>query len=544
MGQLFVPADDSYTPIPFNTIADISELATYSPMVIQGVWGPDNNDPTTVWSGTGGSLGTKLFLGTQFHRVHYQKLQGGISGDVDMLSTLNYIMLYAFRIDDGEPEHPKYNYVIWMQSETSDPTTANRNMSRGDWLDWNILYQSTGDAPSFLEEERDWDESPSTNPDDPTGIDPLGGEFADTDYFNETVLQYLADLDEPETIDYGTFLTAYSLDYTNIPSLGSAIFDTSFWTSLKNKFEGLSDPMSFIISAVEIPFRLGVTPTSFKLGGIAVTDPVSGGQIPCLKHTSRYFKYSFGTITLKEVWGTSKDYTDCDISIFLPYVGMRQIDPDLAVNSQLTLAVIVDVWTGDLNYMLQINNSNMVSKYFNSSGVPYRWSGNCGNRIPIGKVDPSTPILNVASSLGSMAIGAGMMIAGGAVGGPAGAAAGAAAGSAMMGGAGASTFMSGAKSLAGDFNSGFSPLAQSSGNISGGPGYMDYQYPYLVIKRGVPKYPNNWRTEFGAPRYQEFTISDLSGYTEFADIHADDVSGASDDEKRMIEDILKDGIII
>lgn len=403
-----------------------------------------------------------------------------------------------------------------------------------------VLY--TG-SDSVLVEDRDWDDAPTTDPEDPFGDNPLGGEFADTEYFNDTVLQKLADLDEPETIDYGAFMTAYELESSNIGDIGSALFATSFWTSLKNKFEGLSDPLSMIISAVEIPFRLAVTPTTFKLGGITVEDS-NGNAISCMKHTSRYIKYSFGTITMKEVWGTAKDYTDCDISIFLPYVGMRQIDTDLAINSQLTLAVIVDVWTGDLNYLLQVNNSNMVYKYFNSSGVPYRWSGNCGNKIPIGKVDPSTPILNVAQSLGSMAIGAGLMIAGGAAAGPAGAAAGATAGKAILGGAGASTFMGGAKSLANEFNSGFNPIAQSSGNISGAAGYMDYQYPYLVIKRGVPRYPNNWRKEFGAPRYQEFTISSLSGYTEFAEIHADDVSGASDDEKRMIEDILKNGIII
>ena len=399
---------------------------------------------------------------------------------------------------------------------------------------------------SNIEEVRDWDESPSTDPSgDPFNEMPQGGEYAELGAWDETFQQYLSDLTEPETLDYGHFLTAYQLDSTNLVDIGDFLFDTNFWTALKNKFEGLSDPLSMIVSAVEIPFTLGVVPTTFKLGGIEVEDS-GGSPIACSKHTQRYVKYPFGSITLKEVWGTAKDYTDCDISIFLPYVGMRQIDTDLGVNAVLTLVAIIDVWTGDLNYMMEINNNSMQNKYFGSSGVPYRWSGNCGNKIPIGKVDPSTPILNVAASLGSMAIGAGMMALTGGIGGAAAAATGGmvTAGSAIGAGAGAGMVASGMRGAMQDLNQGFSPIAQSSGNISGAVGYMDFQYPYLVIKRGIPSYPNNWREEIGAPRYQEFEVGDLSGYTEFAEIHADAVNGASDDEKAMIEDFLKAGVII
>lgn len=410
-----------------------------------------------------------------------------------------------------------------------------------------VLYQGPyEDYAGNIEELREWDETPSTDPeDDPFNEFPQGGEFAELGDFDETYQQLLSELLEPETLDYGHFLTAYQLDSGNLVDIGDFLFDTNFWTSLKNKFEGLSDPLSMIVSAVEIPFTLGAVPTTFKLGGIEVENG-EGQAIMCAKHSTRYVKYSFGSIRLLEVWGTAKDYTNCDISIFLPYVGMRQIDPDLGVNSVLTLAVIIDVWTGDLNYMLEVNNNSMQNKYYGSAGVPYRWSGNCGNKIPIGKVDPSTPILNVAASLGSMAIGAGMMALTGGIGGAAAAATGGmvSAGSAVGAGAGAGLLTSGARGAMQDLNNGFSPIAQSSGNISGAIGYMDFQYPYLVIKRGVPSYPNNWRQEIGAPRYQEFLVSSLSGYTEFSEIHADAVNGASDDEKLMIEDMLKAGVIL
>lgn len=435
------------------------------------------------------------------------------------------------------------HYYIYQGEVENFVNKYNNNQLGTDGL----LYRgSYSDYSDNIEEIRDWDEAPSTDP----GIDPLnelpqGGEHADVDPWDETVQQFLSDLLEPESLNYGHFMTAYQLDSSNLVDIGDFLFDTNFWTSLKNKFEGLSDPLSMIVSAVEIPFTLGVVPTTFKLGGVEVLDS-EDNPIHCFKHSQRYLKYDFQSITLKEVWGTAKDYTDCDINIFLPYVGMRKIDSDLGVNSTLTLAVIVDVWTGDLNYLMQINNAAMQNKYYASSGVPYRWSGNCGNKIPIGKVDPSTPILNVAASLGSMALGAGMFALSGGTAAPgvlAGVGAGLS-GNAAMGAAGVGLMASGAKGAISDLNNGFSPIAESSGNISGAIGYMDYQYPYLVIKRGIPAYPNNWRAEFGAPRFQEFLVSSMSGYTEFADIHADAVTGASDDEKAMIEDFMKAGVIL
>ena len=498
---------------------------------------------------------TKVTSGSEQIYVSYGRSNGFLPAGTQqegVMSGPNPLIICAVRMkytDESTIPPTEYDYLDircgtatiygiddWVDKYNNGQLGTDGWLYRGDWAD----------SQDLIEEIRDWDETPSTDPDnDPFNENPQGGEFAELGDFDETYQQLLSELPEPETLNYGHFLTAYQLDSGNLVDIGDFLFDTNFWTSLKNKFEGLSDPLSMIVSAVEIPFTLGAVPTTFKLGGIEVENG-EGKAIMCAKHSTRYVKYGFGSIRLLEVWGTAKDYTNCDISIFLPYVGMRQIDPDLGVNSVLTLAVIIDVWTGDLNYMLEVNNNSMQNKYYGSAGVPYRWSGNCGNKIPIGKVDPSTPILNVAASLGSMAVGAGMMALTGGIGGAAAAATGGmvTAGSAVGDGAGAGLITSGARGAMQDLTNGFSPIAQSSGNISGAVGYMDFQYPYLVIKRGVPSYPNNWRQEIGAPRYQEFQVGSLSGYTEFAEIHADAVNGASDDEKLMIEEMLKAGVIL
>lgn len=465
---------------------------------------------------------------------------------------------YAGGIMREDENHPDYVdvYYFWSTHEQSLNATieymnslATIQQQQGGGATYGAYHLGTYPKSSFIT-EREWDESPSTDPtNDPLNELPQGGEYADIGDFSETFLQLLSQLLEPESLNYGHFITAYQLDSDNLVDIGDFLFDAGFWQNLKNKFDGLSDPMSMIIGAVELPFTLAEAFTTFKLGGIEVQDG-EGNPISCGKHTSRYVKHVFGSITLKEVWGSEKDYTECDVSIFLPYVGMRQLDPDLVVNSTLTLGVIIDTWTGDLNYLLEVNNSDMSGKYFNSSGVPYRFSGNCGNRIPIGKVDPSTPILNVASSLGSMAIGAGLIAATGGIGAGAAAAGalsgvGAGAGGALAGGVGGAMIASAGRNLASDITSGFNPSVQSSGNISGALGFLDYQYAYLVIKRGIPQYPNNWRAQIGAPRYQTFSGTSMTGFTQFAEIHLEQMGDASEDERRELERLLKEeGVIL
>ena len=208
---------------------------------------------------------------------------------------------------------------------------------------------------------------------------------------------------------------------------------------------------------------------------------------------TRYEKKTIGSITLKEVWGTEKDYSQCSIQIYLPFVGMRDIDTDLAVNNTLTLVALIDRWNGDILYLLHCSNTNSRYKYFSSEFIAYRWNGNCAKKVPLGRVDTTNAVLSLLSGIQR-----GVMT------------------TAMTGNLIGGAVATGASWLTSNFN----PTVQSSGNLAGSVGRMDMSQAYLVIKRGVPSYPNNWRNEFGAPRYQEFEVSDLAGYTEFAEIHA------------------------
>lgn len=413
----------------------------------------------------------------------------------------------------------------------------------------NMPYAATNFATcpvSDFVEFRQWDEAPSTDPaDDPFNNLPSGGEYADTDGFWESDIVDInafnnIDQDTSLIFDYSSFIKHYVLSEANMADIGNNFFLPDFWTALNNKFQGLSDPMSFIISAVELPFGYSDTPTTFHLGGVTLLNPNDTG-IACYETKKRYINFSAGSRTIKEVWGSARDYSDIQVQLFLPYCGVKELDPDLIVNHTITLACNVDMLTGDLVWLVQTSNAGLSGTYFQQQTIPYRFTGNCGKQVPLGRFDNSNAILGMMGMLAGSVIG-GVGAAAGAVG-PAVAVG---EGTAAMG-AGAS--VSGAASAATGATSflanGMNARANTSSGVSGSFGSMDVKYPYLVVKRSVPKYPNGWRAEFGAPRYQKFSGTDLHGFTLFSDFHVDLPQGASDSERSELERVLKtEGVIL
>lgn len=408
-------------------------------------------------------------------------------------------------------------------------------------------YRITGDLEAWFEKET-WDESPSDNPDDPDNLDPRGGQFADTDPYDQTDL--VDDLDfllegwpfDPYNKDandnpiVGLF-TPYAMTATQLGAFGEKLFATDFMTNLISLLGGRVDPNAAgIVSLFSLPIAWSDTPQSgsFKifLCGTEVKDSLSSAYGS--HFTARFKRFWLGNITLKEVWGSAKDYQDVDINIFLPYIGMRTIDPAFCVNRRLSLNCTVDFWTGDITYVLQSSNAKSAAGVFNPIGnqyfrqdtAPYRWTGNCSQDIPFA-VGNANGVRNAITSSLMGIVGAGAAAAVSPIGGAA--VAGMAAGKGLA-------------SISEAHSRG--PSIQSGGSLNGSSGYCDLQYAFIQVIRSVPVYPNGWRSKIGAPRYQTFSVGALAGFTQFSDIHADNVSGASDDEKKLIEAALKDGVFL
>lgn len=403
-----------------------------------------------------------------------------------------------------------------------------------------VPFISEVNASDYVSVDYEWDETPTTNPDDLYNILPDGGEYADTGLFNETDTVDLASMgylenDTDIVFDYSSFLTHYVLTPSNMAALGTAIFLPDFWQSLDNKFAGLSDPMNLIVSAVELPFSYNDTATYFQMGGVTVA-PSAGQTIACFKTSTRYRSFYCGSRTIREVWGSAKDYTDVQVQLYLPYCGVKELDPDLVINHTVTIRANVDMITGDLVYLVETSNAGLQGTYFQQTSIPYRFTGNCGKQVPIGRFDNSNAILGaIGLMVGAAAGGIGM-----------------AAGAGAAAAAGASATAGTAAEAAGLIGGGLSFLqhglqarANTSGGVSGTYGVMDVKYPFMIIKRSVPKYPNGWRDTIGAPRYQTFSGTDMHGFTLFSDIHLPGVPGLTDEEMLQLERELKtEGVIL
>lgn len=512
MGDLIIKGDEGFQSIP---VKDAGYPIDYSQavMVPIDVEFGTATEPKRIWQSGSAYIDASYSVDTQgygHYSIAWYPLPGWTPAqtppfynEIGNIATLYIGAIYS---DPGYGE--KTGYMAWNTND-SIPNP------------YGVLFNGNFDNMGAVE-DREWDEEPSDNPSgNPDNMAAIGGQNADTDSFDLTDFIETNEIHPPEAMDYGKLISAIVLHEDqqhgyNLTQLNDCLFLADFWTNLKNRFEGLSDPLSMIISTIELPFTPYTAGTKvMKLGGITVTD---GEDNPILVNIlgSHYTEHILGSLVLKEVWGTEKDYNNCSVEIYLPYVGVRTIDTDLAVNYALTLHILIDNWTGDILYILRCSNRHMSYKYMDSEFVAYRWSGNCAKTVPLGKVDNTSAIMSL--------LGMPFKTIGGAM-------AGGAFGAAMATGSGI-------------FSTDLSPIVQSSGSLSGNVGRMDLKYPYLIIKRGVPVYPNDWRAHIGATRYQTFIVGDLHGFTKFSDYHADQIEGANDAERAAIEQAMKAGVFL
>lgn len=469
-------------------------------------------------------------IGYYINNVH------GTSG-VTLASYYPKICIMAYLT--GTDESPIVNIVLVNGEDETNVLSHIQNHTHE-----NIMYVASWEdaVGTVIEYVDSWDETPSEDENNPFNENAIGGEFADRGYFDETFLQdVLPDPEDMENVDTGGLICCYSLDRSHMYTLNDCLFEADFWQNLANRFSGLSDPLSMILQCVELP----LTPPRgsvavAKIGGISIMTPPEGGSshsisLPCPR--TRYGRYYIGNLINKEVWGSEKDYSATSVSIYLPYVGVKELDVDVVMDNVLELYLYVDYWTGDILYLLRISNSIRPTKYYTQTSVVYRWTGNCAREVPLGRIDNTGPILHAASAIGSAFAG---FIGGTSVGSVA-------ASSGLDIEADTTQIQTGAPNVPKNINgfiNGFTPTIQTSGNIAGNVGSMDYQYPYLIIKRGVPEYPNGWRGEMGAPRNQMLTISSLSGYTLFSTVYLENIECMAEEKAELERLLTTEGVIL
>lgn len=300
------------------------------------------------------------------------------------------------------------------------------------------------------------------------------------------------------------FISLYSPTLSQLNNLASYMWGDSFDVNTFKKI--FADPMDAIIGLSIVPGSVPTAGTdSIKIGFIDT-------GVSMNKAATQYASLDCGTLDIQNFFGSFLDYSPyTKFSIFLPYIGTRQLDTDDIMGKQLHLVYNIDYLTGTLCAMLEV-----------SGAVLYEFSGSCAASIPLTGQNFTQMIVSGIQLATSIT--AGVATAGATT------AANVASAAGMVG------------STAGTV-AGMKPSIQKTGAVSGAAGMLGVQIPYLIWEIPKQALPENFNTFYGYPSNITKVLKDCNGYTEVDDIHIYNIY-ATDAELREIESLLKGGVII
>lgn len=295
---------------------------------------------------------------------------------------------------------------------------------------------------------------------------------------------------------------AYKMTDSELMSLFNKLWDINVF-DLATYQKLMDNPLQAIITLNALPISLSGINNHVWLGNF--DSEVNGQSIG-----QQYYTIDCGSVKLTEFWGSALDYSPyTKAAIFLPFIGIRDIDIDDVMNKTIQVKYNVDILTGDCVAGVKCGGS-----------VLYKFTGNCRQMVPVSGQQSDLGVNGIKSILSGVA----GIATGTAIGGAAG-----------MVAAGASAANSVASSKF---------VTQRSGGLDGAPGLMDDFIPYLIIHRPIQSLAQDYKKEKGYTSNIHAKLNSLSGYTEVQYIHLEGIDGATDTELKEIENLLKEGVII
>lgn len=229
--------------------------------------------------------------------------------------------------------------------------------------------------------------------------------------------------------------------------------------------------------------------------------------------SSRYVEINCGAITVPEYWGNYLDYSPyTKVYCYLPFIGIVELNTDDIIGHGVQILYKVDSYNGSCIAMI------ITATTPNSEGTIYQFSGNCGVEVPITS--------GMKSAIQSALIGAGTCAIGAAIGG---------AGVPVIAG----------MAVNNSLKSGFANknTVAHSGSFGSSYGAMGIKKPYIIVKRPVQKKVYGYNKKYGYPAHEMVTIGKCLGYLRCRDFDVQS-STATEDEKKLIETLLKQGVYV
>lgn len=347
------------------------------------------------------------------------------------------------------------------------------------------------------------------NPDDTDPDDGIGGD-GDGDKTSDEI----PDDDTVETFDPTGLITLYKLQQTDMQTLGQKLWSDNFLTHF---LKITQNPIDAVIELKAFFFPIsGVNTKNLMLGNFDTEMIITTVQ-------NSIVKLDFESIRINEFFGDFKDYNPLTkISIYLPFIGVRDLNVNEVMNSNISLVYHVDIMSNDCVALLTVTKE-IDETQLNS--VLYQFEGNCAHNIPISAASANTIISARLSQFQSITNGAIRL---------------------------SSDRISPTSKATSTVNA-ITNVLQSeidanhldvnrTGSLSGSTGHLGILTPYIIIERPVPYNPTSYNKTLGVPSNRTKQLSSLSGYTEVLQIYINNFTGLQSEYEELIS-ILKAGVI-
>jgi len=399
------------------------------------------------------------------------------------------------------------NYPLrpW-KNQSSDPNLLYRLLPNSSYYS-DALYGSI------------WDNStvdPSINPSYKGGTSGTGGGNGDfPDRSDEIDITDLDDIDV-DAVNSG-FITLYNPTKAQVKS-----FSNFLWTDITDQLSTqikrlIANPLDAVLFIAMCHF----TPTNTGVSQVIKYCGISSNVSALLINTQRQ-SINCGTIHIPNSSNTFLDYAPYSkASIYLPYVGIQQLDINEVMGSDMTVVYHIDLLTGSATVQVKIERTKREIVNGQSSGdtdinaVLYEFTGQVYVQLPLTGSDWRSAINNMTSLIT----------------GAVGVATGNGAGLGAMASAVASQQVSVVK----------------SGSISSNYGYVGHQKPYVILERPIDNTPVDQGHYEGYPSNLHYQLKNIidSGYTEIVagSWSADNING-TDAEMEEIKKYLESGVYI
>lgn len=269
---------------------------------------------------------------------------------------------------------------------------------------------------------------------------------------------------------------------------------------------GNKNLLDYVLDAHIIP----VTPTTSASNNIKVGYKTLSISAP--KVSDDYVDFDCGTLSIKEYYSNYIDYTACNISLYLPFVGFVPILPEYVFNGKLRVVYRFNILDGSFcAWVLSTSSKSNLS-----DSVIGSFSGNCCVHIPISATNYSNVISGLVGGVSSML-------------------------NALPSKGNVS--VEGAVDSASSIVQSLKPEVALSNGYNATSSYSGIRFPYLIIRRQVASFSQNYPKENGLPLNVTDELSKFKGLTIASEIILDGIN-ATDTEKQMIKNRFKEGVIL